>query len=362
MHFKGVLRKFAAGGIVSGVVIALLVILVTPPAEQLRDFLSNLFKHEPIDMVITQAVDGNNDNVSSNGVTPSPAITFHFEPAKRDKNNNQVNLECTLDELRPFTCTDTASYSSLSKTPHVFQVKVNDPNVKASNPITFSFTVVPSITVRGVILQNNSGVRNAEVVMDNNNRRSTDDIGQFAFPFVLTREDIPHTFTILVVDEKRQKLQCENKKLLLSPIGEVASLTFKIENYQCSRAVSIAPITPYNKSDTFKPEATLGNGSIDLLYTSTLIRNPTNSSTHDGLWKINIYIDGSDLPKVSKVKYYLHPTFAPNNVVEVTSPNHPKFVLHLSAYGGFRLYAKVYCNCGGQDTVLDLSRYLIARY
>jgi hypothetical protein len=361
MKFRDIPRKFAAGGIASGVIIALLVIILTQPAEQFRDFLSNMFKQGAMDVNIT-AVDGNNHIVSANGETPSQIITFYFQPENGDKNNSQVNLECTLDGQNPLPCKEKAIFASLTKTLHVFQVKVNDPNVRPSNPTVFSFTVLPSIRVDGVVLQNNSGVRNAEVVMDNKDNQTSDDIGRFAFPFVLSREGILHTFTISVVDEKGQKLQCENKKLLLSPIGEVASLTFKIENYQCSRAVLIAPITPYNKSDIFKPEATLGNGRIDLLYTSTLIREPTTSNGTDGLWKINVYIDGSDLPKVSKVKYYLHPTFAPNNVLEVTSPNHPKFGLNLSAYGGFRLYAKVYCNCSGQDTVLDLTRYLITRY
>lgn len=372
MNFKGILRKTAAGGIASGVIIAVLIIIITPAAEQLRDFISNLWKHEPINIVITQAVDGNNNNVSSNGVTPSPTITFRFEPTNRDKINDRLNLECSLDGQSPFICTRTASYSSLSKAPHVFQVKVNDQSVKISNPTTFSFTVVPSITVRGVILMNNSGVQNVEIIMDDNNRQRTDDIGQFAFPFVLTREDIAHTFTISIVDEKGQKLQCENKKLRLSPIGEVADLTFKVENYRCSNVV---PVTASNKSDVFKPESTLGYGAVDLLYNYTLVRQPTTPNSKDGLWDVSIYLDGPDLSNVSKVKYYLHPTFAPNNVVEVTSQNNPNFSLDISAYGGFKLYAKVYCNClkpvtelnstryvYSSDTVLDFTRFLHLRY
>ena len=370
MKFRDIPRKFAAGGIASGVIIALLVIILTQPAEQFRDFLSNMFKQEAMDVNIT-AVDGNNHIVSANGETPSQIITFYFQPENGDKNNSQVNLECTLDGQYPLPCKEKAIFASLTKTLHVFQVKVNDPNVRPSNPAVFSFTVLPSIRVDGVVLQNNSGVRNAEVVMDNN-RRTTDDIGQFVFPFVLTREDIRHTFIISVVDEKGQKLQCEHKKLHLRPIGEVANLTFKIENYLCS-SVSTDTIVTQNKSEVFTPEATLNYGRIDLLYNSTLIRKPTTDNSKDGLWNVSIYIDGADLSNVSKVKYYLHPTFAPNNVVEVTRQNNPKFALDISAYGGFKLYTKVYCNClrptesdpnryvYSPDTVLDFTRFLNLR-
>lgn len=373
MKFKGILRKFAAGGILSAVVISFLIIILTPAAEQFRDFLSNMLKQEAMEVIIT-AVDGNNDNVSENGETPSQIITFYFRTEKTAKNNVQPNLQCTLDDERPSPCTQKIKYPSLSKTHHVFQVKINDPNVKPSDPAEIGFTVLPSIRVGGVVLQNNSGVRNAEVVMDNN-RRTTDDIGQFAFPFVLPSEDIFHTFIISVVDEKGQKLQCENKKLLLNPIGEVANLTFRIENYLCSSAVSNDTITTNNRSEIFKPEATLGYGRIDLLYNSTLIRKPTTDNSNDGLWNVSIYIDGPDLSNVSKVKYYLHPTFAPNNVVEVTAQNNAKFALDISAYGGFKLYTKVYCNClkpapelgsnryvYSPDTVLDFTRFLYLRH
>jgi len=371
MKFKGILRKFApAGGIASGVIIALLVVILTQPTEQFRDSLFNMLKPEAPDVIITQAVDENNHSVSANGETPSQIITFYFRTEKGDENNNHVNLECSLDERKPYPCTEKAVFPSLDKTLHVFQVKVNDMNVKASNPTTFSFTVVPSITVRGNVTQNNSGVRDAEVVMDNN-IRFTDDIGRFAFPFVLSREGIPHTFSISVVDVKGQKLQCEKKELLLSPIEDVANLAFEIENYQCSTAVSNSLITPYNESEVFKPEVPpLGYGRIDLLYNSTLIRKPTTANSTDGLWNVSIYIDGPDISNVSKVKYYLHPTFAPNNVVEVTSKNNPKFALDISAYGGFKLYTKVYCNCliptesdsnrfvYSPNTVLDFTRFL----
>jgi hypothetical protein len=368
MKFRDIPRKFAAGGIASGVIIALLVIILSQPTEHFRDFLFNMLKPEAPDVIITEAVDENNHSVSANGETPSQIITFYFRTEKVDEDNNHVNIECTMDE-KTSPCMGKIKYPGLDIGHHDFEVRANDQNVKESSPTTFTFAVVQSITVRGIVLKNDSGIRNATVVMDNT-RQSTDDTGRFAFPFVLTREDILHTFTISVANEKGQELQCENKKMRLSPIGGITDLTFNIENYRCS---NVAPITTHNKSDTFKPEPTLGYGRIDLLYNSTLVRKPTTHTSTDGLWKVSLHIDGADISNVSKVKYYLDRTFAPNNVVEVTSKDNPKFALDLSAYGGFKMYAKVYCHCLKQDTlnstryvsspdaVLDLTRYILLR-
>jgi hypothetical protein len=364
------------GGIGSAIAISLITLVVTnvmaPAAEQAREAFSNLLKHDPADTKIVRAVDGQDLPLSRNGQTPSRNITFYYQAQKDNTIYRNVDFECKLspDEKSFSACASAQSttYPLLSVDDHTFEVRVIDPNASRKPTLDkFGFSIIPSVSVTGRISLNNSSVKDIKVTMDNKSKPSafTDSTGTFSFPFVhfnKNDEDSRHNFTFFVSSEKTQYLPCdsENRNIISDDDDKVELGVIYLENELCSKkdlssTISSAPIT-----DFFKPEKKLEYAKIDLQYNTSLVRKPSRADSMDGLWNIVVYLEGQDLPSISKVVYYLHPTFKPNNVITLT-PQHdnPKYALHLSAYGGFKLYTKVYLT---NEKVIDLSRFLITKY
>ena len=210
--------------------------------------------------------------------------------------------------------------------------------------------------------------------MDNQFIGDIDDIGNFYILEVnsITKDKPSHNFTVNTISKKEVQQTCTVPKFIEPHNNKLVNVgLIKFDNKCLSpysfETVSTKASKESARYDTFIPETfDISNRAaydtrLDLVYNSTLIRNPTSSSpySHDGLWKVILYLEGIDVAKVSKITYYLHSSVKPNNVITVTSENNPNFSLHLSLYGGFKVFAKVYLKNG---EIIDLSRFLVLYY
>lgn len=376
------LKRLAAfGGIATAVVGSILVLLLSAFFEPLREDIGNILKPNPAITNISKVVDGHQKVLLPKGKTPSAEITFFFEAIENGKIIPDIqHFECKLEPLSSqFTQCESGNnqnYHFLKSGDYIFSVKVKDTNTKKpSSPNTFRFTILPSNDVIGTIQHNSSSWSGFKITMDN--QFIGDDIDDFGTFYILgvnsTTQDHPiHNFTIHDLSKNGQQTPCIVTKPIEPSLEKLVDVGLIQLNKKCHLYLNMgtlsgtSSITPV-QYDTFKSEKfntasdenVLYNTHLDLLYNTTLIRKPTSTYSEDGIWKTVIYVDGLDLDKVSKITYYLHPTFKPSNVRTETSENNPNFALHLSVYGGFKLFAKVYLKDGG---IIDLTRYILLDY
>jgi hypothetical protein len=170
--------------------------------------------------------------------------------------------------------------------------------------------------VIGSISQNNSAVPNAIVIMNNESRDSTEDTGRFAFPDVaIVRQDIPHNFTIFHNDGQGDQIPCITERRPAAFYDmRIDFGNINLDNILCPKIkISVSTISTISQ-DYFKPEKKLDYARIDLLYNTILVRKPSFNNSTDGLWDIVLYLKRPDISNVSRVKYYLRPTFRPSSV------------------------------------------------
>src|SRR4051794_27738140 len=88
------------GVIISAIITPLILAMVGPLFDIVKEQVTYILKHDPDQVVIIRALDGNNQTVQTNGKTPSPRITFFFEAYKGKTNtlDTNPNFECKIDQ------------------------------------------------------------------------------------------------------------------------------------------------------------------------------------------------------------------------------------------------------------------------
>ena len=261
------------------------------------------------------------------------------------------------------SCSSPETLTSLPLGQHNFHVRVIDPNAnKTPKSADFAFNIIPSVIIKGVLLVNGSPFRDTKLMMDYRFNHTADSSGQFNFVNINILKDMEHNFTIFS-DAQGNSIYSH----IYEPISSKEAGTVDFGPIELGKPIGSTSPLKFVSSEinkVFKPEQSEEFVRLDLLYNQTLIRMPSDVGAKDGIWSITAYVDGPALSNITGVTYYLHPTFKPDVITcgKVAPPDCSEknnFALHLLAYGGFKLYAKVHFNDG---KVVDFSRYLLTPY
>jgi YEATS family len=368
---------------------ALLSDVFSPLSENLRDSVwpipkANITYAKIFDnkiKAVTQIVKPNQSDVSST------AITFWFNISKendskehylintpflkipylRDRQHYFLNFsyflsipetfyqfECSLDG-QPFEqCMSPKPYGNLqTEAMHIFKVRTKGPlgNTQDS-PSTFYFTTITASEVKGIIKNKNQTVQGADVKIDDIPiNRTSDSAGHFSFDGI--GQGI-HNYTIIFKSPVTES--CSDDFFIPAAISFWDLGQIFLNEKQC---IIFAPSFANNKP--IQIEQTINQPSFNrseinpkLIQvksnaTSTLKNNflkiEQNSSIIPGntdLFRTMFWINGSNdiIRNITRVIYYLHPTFTPNVVNSTTRENN--FSIIITNWGQFDLRARAF--------------------
>ena len=287
---------------------------------------------------------GNNTNTTSNN-----KINFHFVGLDNEKIRSYI---CSLDnEIIP-NCDSPKKFSNLELGRYTFKVIAIDDQEIKSKPEKWNINIISSGNVVGKVEKNRGQPYPfVNVVIDQKYKDDTNALGKFAIPKVPNHDkDIKHHLAI--VDEFKTTLTGD--EFFFYPYEQEKDLkTIIVDENVIDENLNIndkSNINPF-----FKPEKSIIIKPIDLVYDDKKIRSANSS---EPLWNITVKIIGPQkiLKQIKYVTYFLHPSFKPAVTTKDDFKNN--FALNMTAYGGFKLYAKVSFD---DKKVVDLSRFILLK-
>jgi YEATS family len=345
----------------------------SPLSESIKDILIS-----PPDTNVIKAMVFNNSNsnlskIDNNGVNPGRALTAYL------KSDKYASFECSLDG-EPFQdCISPKTYTNLqTEVGHIFQVRAKGilGNVDKT-PYIFNFTTITSATVKGIAKYNDSSnlvVDDSPIRIDNNLYKETDIKGRFLFRGITEGRHTIHIYskpdnnyrndvfdilpgeklkdmqTIFIDDFSPDITEIGSEKQNPSSINQINP---ELKRIQAAASLSskenISALSANTENVTLGQNIKLGQ--------ETDYKNETRIG-HSKIW-----INASDnvLAKIESVKYFLHPTFVPNNVTISTPEN--RFAITFTHWGKFDLGARVYFNDGSiTNLVLDKEHWQVTSF
>ena len=334
------------------VVIAFLVILITPIGDKLTELLFPPPSPTPPDTEILSVTDSKNNPVSEGGATPATPITIEFNGTDNEK---VIGFECSLDGDTFYNCETPYTPKSLEIGRHTFQVRsVDDAGDKDSTPAKYSLTVLTSAYIQGIVEKMEQPYQNVRVMVDEGRFMAKMGSGG---EFLIT--NVPEGEHMLLVETHNNE-PLYSRPFIIRNIdnGQVIDLkTISVSDAMPITTSSVVP-TATTINTLFHPEEKQSNHSVALTHYAEVLKKPNvfkDGVWSNGTWSVRVWVDATPqiLSNIERVTYYLHPTFSPSIVTRYTPEDN--FDISLRAWGQFEIKAKAYFKDG---SIVDLSRKL----
>ena len=243
-------------------------------------------------------------------------------------------------------------------------------------PYIFNFTTITSATVKGIAKYNDSSnlvVDDSPIRIDNSPYKKTDIRGRFLFggitegPHtihiyskldnnyrndvfdVLPGEKLKDMQTIFVDNFSPEITEIDSEKQTPSNINQINPEVKRIQEASLSSKENVSGLSGNTENVTLGQNIDLGQ------------ETDYNNKTRIGHSKIWINASDTVLAKIESVKYFLHPTFVPNNVTMNTPEN--RFAITFTHWGKFDLGVRVYFNDGSiTNLVLDKEHWQVTSF